>query len=150
MDTFWGDAPPAVTRWWKGAGVLGTQDLLHFLNVKEKRGMVKPLELLWQVISPKQSKSAGSSISPPAGNGCVFKCLLRNCDQIPQRCSLENAFRHHKYNATWYFPSKPSGGLSVMKLFQKSSFTLNSCLILIQINFCVQTSPKGLTQGALK
>lgn len=37
-----------------------------------------------------------------------------------------------------------------VKLFQKSYFTLSSCPILIQINFCVQTSPEGLTQGALQ
>lgn len=37
-----------------------------------------------------------------------------------------------------------------LKLFQKSCFTLSSCPILIQINFCIETSPKGLTQGALQ
>lgn len=42
MDTFWDDAPPAVTWWWWGAGVLGTRDLLHFLNVKEKRSGETP------------------------------------------------------------------------------------------------------------
>lgn len=84
----------------RGAGVLGTRDLMHFLSVKEKREMVKPIELLWQINPQKKSKSAGSSVSPPAGNGCVCKCSLRNCDQIPQGHSLENAFHHCKYDVT--------------------------------------------------
>lgn len=37
-----------------------------------------------------------------------------------------------------------------VKLFQKSYFTSSSCPILIQINFRIQTSPRGLTQGALQ
>lgn len=80
--------------------LLGMWDLMHFLIGKEKRGTVKPLELLWHISPQKQSKSAGSFVSPPAGNGYVFKCSLRNCDQIPQGHSLENAFHHHKYDVT--------------------------------------------------
>lgn len=99
----------------RGPGVWGMWDLLHFLSVKEKRRTVKPLELLWQISPRKESKSAGSSVFPPAGNGCVFKCSLCSCDQVPQGHSLENAFHHRTYDVTQRFLTKPSRGLSVMK-----------------------------------
>lgn len=134
----------------RGAAVLGTWDFCALFQWMEAEERWNPFKLFWQVSPGKNSKSAGSSVSPAAGNGCVFKCSLRNCDQIPQGHSLQDAFHHPKCDVTQRSLTKPSRGLSVMKLFQKSYFALNSCLILIQINFCVQTSPQGLTQGELQ
>lgn len=90
-------------------GILGT------FSVKAKRNGNASQAAQAQISPLKQSKSAGNFLSLPAGNGCVVKRLLCNCDQIPQGHPLENTFHHHKYDVTWRFLAKPSRGLSVTK-----------------------------------
>lgn len=86
------------------------REILCTFSLNGSRGTIKPL---WAVLASQSSKSAGSSVSPPAGNGCVFKRSLPNCDQIPQGHSLQNAFHHPKCDVTQRFLTKLSGGWSV-------------------------------------
>lgn len=90
-------------------GILGT------LSMKAKRNGDASRADPAQISPLKQSKSAGNFLSLPAGNGCVVKRLLCNCDRIPQGHPLESTFHHHKYDVTRRFLAKPSRGLSVTK-----------------------------------